>query len=90
MAPTQDTYNDFINNSRGKVYTLMEACDFMETLDTFPTGNVIIRWVNARTGAPVTIGCAGGHMKPTKKEKVKKPYQMIKYYDKRTGKPKFK
>jgi hypothetical protein len=39
----------------GKTFTLSEACDFMRMLDKSVT-RVNVRWVNAHTGQPVSIG----------------------------------
>jgi len=90
MAPTQDDYNRLLTNSIGKVYTFMEACDFMKILDTFPTGNNTISWINARTKQPVAIGYNPKPKTIKKKEDKKTKNDKVKYYDSYTGKPKYK
>ena len=39
----------------GKFYTFNEAIEYMKLRDKYPTTKQI-RWVNAKTGEPVSIG----------------------------------
>jgi len=59
----------------GGPYTLDQALDIVDHMNTMPTGfGMQLRWVNARTGAPVAIGRCGGSgtgKRPNKKEKPK-------------------
>lgn len=60
--------------SCGGPYTLDQALDIVDHLNTMPTGfDTQVRWVNARTGASVAIGrCGGNGKKLNKKEKTGK------------------
>jgi len=59
----------------GGPYTLDQALDIVDHMNTMPTGfDTQIQWVNARTGNPVAIGRCGGSgtgRRPNKKEKPK-------------------
>ena len=62
MAPSHDTRDNLIRSAAGRTFTLSEACEFMQTLDSMPTPTFAndVNWVNAKTGQPVVIGYSGG------------------------------
>lgn len=74
MAPSHDTRDNLIRNSSGRVYTLSEACEFMKTLDSMPSGMLDVNWVNANTGQPVAIGYTDGVSNNKKKNKITNPF----------------
>lgn len=53
----------------GRTYTISEALDYEDILNRCRT-KVSIRWVNARTGAPVVIGRGGGTMTVKKRQEL--------------------
>ena len=52
---TIDNYHTTIISNSTRTFTLNEAVEFMKSLDRYVT-NQPVRWVNAKTGNPVTIG----------------------------------
>ena len=52
---TSDDYKNISNWGNGRMFTLNEACDYMHELDKYVT-NHTIKWVNAKTKEPVSIG----------------------------------
>jgi hypothetical protein len=70
MSPTH-TADEFITNIKG-CYTISEALDLEDILNSMPTGNKRIHWVNCKTGVSVSIGRAGGSG-PYRKKGEKKP-----------------
>lgn len=53
---TTDTAEDLIRSSNGCTFSLKQAFEFMERIDTMPTSfNVSIGWKD-KNGNPVTIG----------------------------------
>lgn len=83
MAPTHDTAKNLIENAKGRVFTVSEACDFLDVLDSMPTGSYPdIRWVNVKTGTEVAIGRTGGSRKyqsgkDRKKKKIINPFLQV-------------
>jgi len=57
MAPSNLYAPDTSITPKIGPYTLTEALDYMDFLNSFPTSHrTSVNWVNARTGAPVVIG----------------------------------
>jgi len=67
MVLSNDDINRIKTESYGKTYTFDEAIEYMKMLDSFPTGDNSVNWVNARTGQPVAIGYNANPQKINKK-----------------------
>ena len=65
---------DYLNNTRGRSYTLQEACELMEEMERNFTTGCSINWFDSKTGNPVCIGYTTketGYINLTKKQKQK-------------------
>ena len=82
MAPIINNTDDFLRSTLlKKHFTLSEAIEIMQILDTMPSGNISIQWINSRTGKPVSIGYTCGSDKE-KKKSVKSSPVPKNYYEK--------
>jgi len=75
--------------SIGGPYTLDQALDIVDHMNTMPTGfDTQIQWVNSRTGNPVSIGrCGGTGKRPNKRDK---PVKIINPFNQITQKQTFR
>ncbi len=53
-----ETSDEFITrlSQQGKTYTTSEAVEVMKIVDSLPTGNLQLNWVNSKTKKSVIIG----------------------------------
>lgn len=77
--------------SVGGPYTLDQALDIVDHMNTMPTGfDTQIRWVNSKTGAPVAIGRCGGNRTDKRPSKKEKPKPIINPFTQLTQKQSFR
>jgi hypothetical protein len=63
MTNIHRTADEFIESLHSGPYTLSEACNIINTANTMQTGKLSLRWKDADTHSPVSIGCPGGNEK---------------------------